>query len=190
MPVLINAFGFASDPVWNSADKDADCTLSDGDRTASITADGSVRSTAVKATGKWYVEATSGTGATAAQWRFGVGNASMAITDGVGKDANGWAFQGNGNKVTGDTSASYGTANSGSDDLMLALNADTGSVWIGRGGTWLNSGDPAAGTNAMFTGMTGPFYLGFGSAGSTRAITLKTSAACLYTPPTGFLKAW
>lgn len=190
MPVLINAFGFLGYPVWNSADKDADCTLSDGDRTASITADGSVRSTVVKASGKWYVEATAGTGATNAQWRFGVGNASMAITDAVGKDANGWAFQGNGNKITGDTSAAYSTANSGSDDLMLAVDAGTGSIWIGRSGTWLASGDPAAGSNAMFTGMTGPFYLAFGSAGSTRAVTLKAASDYLYSPPSGFTRGW
>lgn len=39
------------------------------------------------------------------------------------------------------------------DVLMFALDRDAGSMWIGKNGTWFNSGDPAAGTNPQFTNM-------------------------------------
>ena len=39
---------------------------------------------------------------------------------------------------------------------MCALDLDLGYIWFGYDGTWYNSGDPAAGTNPTFTGVTGP----------------------------------
>lgn len=177
-------------PLWSQTDKDADITVSGGDLIATAAGAGSVISTTAKATGKFYIEATAGTGATANQWRFGIGTASILLSDGVGKTAASWAIQGGGNKITNDSASAYATANSGSDNMMLALDAAAGAVWIGREGTWLASGDPAAGTNAMFTGLSGPFYLAFGSAGSTREITLKEYASYLYSPPAGFTKGW
>ena len=46
------------------------------------------------------------------------------------------------------TSAS---ASSAGDILMGAVDADAGKLWIGVNGTWLNSGDPAAGSNNQIT---------------------------------------
>ena len=37
------------------------------------------------------------------------------------------------------------------DHMMIAADADTGKVWIGKNGTWFNSGNPTAGTGEMFT---------------------------------------
>jgi hypothetical protein len=36
--------------------------------------------------------------------------------------------------------------------LMIALDMDNNKVWYGVNGTWANSGDPAAGTGALFSG--------------------------------------
>lgn len=42
---------------------------------------------------------------------------------------------------------------SSGDVLMFALDRDAGNFWLGKNGTWFNSGDPAAGTNPQFTNM-------------------------------------
>jgi hypothetical protein len=42
---------------------------------------------------------------------------------------------------------------SSGDRLMFALDRTAGKMWIGKNGTWFNSGDPAAGTNPQFTNM-------------------------------------
>lgn len=39
------------------------------------------------------------------------------------------------------------------DVLMFALDRDAGLFWIGKNGTWFNSGDPAAGTGYQFSNM-------------------------------------
>ena len=51
------------------------------------------------------------------------------------------------------TETAYGTALTANVAaiIMCALDLDNGKVWWGKDGTWFNSGDPAAGTNAAFT---------------------------------------
>lgn len=39
------------------------------------------------------------------------------------------------------------------DVLMFALDRTVGNFWIGKNGTWFNSGNPAAGTNPQFTNL-------------------------------------
>jgi hypothetical protein len=57
------------------------------------------------------------------------------------------------------------------DILMGAVDADAGKFWIGVNGTWMNSGDPAAGSNNQitFTNSTPDelqVYAGFGTSSS------------------------
>ena len=42
-------------------------------------------------------------------------------------------------------------SNSSGDVIQLAFDGATGKYWIGHNNTWLNSGDPAAGSNPIFT---------------------------------------
>jgi hypothetical protein len=87
------------------------------------------------------------------------------------------------------------------DRLMFAFNRDTGKLWIGKNGTWFNSGDPAAGTNPQCTGFDttqhgGPFVWNFCwgcSAIDYSATPITFSGAFgnsqvpqLYSPPVGF----
>ena len=192
MAVLINPFRFGpGQPTWNSADKDSDIALSDGDRTATATNGGGVRSVSSISTGLRYVEAPWVTINSGANGRFGIANASFTITGAPGGDTNSWCIQGDGDKITNNTAASYGTAFSNGDVCMLALNLTSGKVWFGNNGTWFNSGDPVAGTNEAYSSLAGPLYLVFGRAsGSDRAITLQTVGSYAYTPPTGFTKGW
>jgi hypothetical protein len=60
---------------------------------------------------------------------------------------------------------------SAGDILMGAVDADAGKFWIGVNGTWMNSGDPAAGSNNQitFTNSTPDelqVYAGFGTSNS------------------------
>lgn len=49
------------------------------------------------------------------------------------------------------TTATGVTAFSDGDTAMFAFNAITHKLWVGKNGTWVNSGNPALGTNAQFS---------------------------------------
>ncbi len=96
----------------------------------------------------------------------------------------------NGNKYLGDgNDSSYGSAVSDGDVVMVAVDCDAGKAWIGKAGTWFNSGDPAAGSNEGKSGITGPvrpsvalydnedYTMNFGA-----------NMSFAHTPPTGFNK--
>ena len=60
------------------------------------------------------------------------------------------------------------TAFGNSDIIMFALDRDNGKFYMGRNGTWLNSGDPTSG--ATGTGS----ILNFTSSGTEQAVLLST----------------
>jgi hypothetical protein len=180
-------------PVFNPADKDSDGTLSDGDRSASFGGQGGVRSvTSIDGVNR-YVEALLLNGAGNNAWRFGVATSAHTITAAPGSSAVSWCIRGSGSGgiITNNTATAYGTGLSDSGDtLMMAVSA-AGSIWWGRAGTWFESGDPAAGSNPAYTGLTGPLFILFGaSGGSPRNTTLKLLADYSYAPPSGFLAGW
>ena len=45
----------------------------------------------------------------------------------------------------------FGPAFTTSDVAMLAYDPDTGKLWVGKNGTWHNSGNPTAGTGEVYT---------------------------------------
>jgi len=59
--------------------------------------------------------------------------------------------------MTNDVWGTYGETETGlaaysaGDICMLALDIDNKKIWYGKNGTWFNSGDPAAGSNAQQT---------------------------------------
>lgn len=180
-------------PVWDPASDDPDVTVSNGDRTAAMGAStGSARSlTSIGGAAKRYVEfdcdATGGD-----NWRCGVGTDAFDVTTGPGNGTTSWAYTGNGNKRTNNSNTAYGSSNTNGDVLMCAVDMGLGAVWWGLNGTWFASGDPAAGSNSAFTGLTGPLFLLFGRAGGsgTWQATLRVPGSYAYSPPTGFLAGW
>ena len=98
----------------------------------------------------------------------------------------------NGDKWTNLTSSAYGTGYANNDIIQIAYDADNGKLWFGKNGTWQASGNPAAGTNAAFTGITGNYCFGVTA---YQHPTLGTSTynanfgqrPFSYTPPTGFV---
>jgi hypothetical protein len=182
-------------PLWNPSDKDADVTLSSGDLVASMpgSTTGGVRSTvAVPGTARRYVEAVA-TATSGDNWRLGVATAAYVVTAGPAQAATEWAIGGNGNKINNGSVQSYGTAISNGDIVMLAVDLLTSSIWWGLNGAWFASGDPAAGTNAAYTSLSGPLYVVWGrngGGGGPWIVTLSDFTAYTYSPPTGFLAGW
>lgn len=181
----------ADQPLWNSADKDSGCTLSNSDRTASQAAlnAGMVRSTASLSSGKWYVEATFDSGSS----YYGIATSVPSTANQPGFTSAGWAcLKFNGSKYTNNSATAYGSGFTDGDIVTMAVDLDNDKIWWGKNGTWFNSGDPAAGTNEAFSSLTGTYFLAFGSPSSSGAknLTLKTIASYSYSPPSGFYSGW
>jgi len=88
-----------------------------------------------------------------------------------------------------DTASVFASGISSGDIIGIALDMDNQKVWFSVQGTYANSGNPATGANAIFSGIT---------AGETMAICARPLSGTLnfnfgqrpfaYTPPTGFKK--
>jgi len=108
---------------------------------------------------------------------------------GLGAPSDGWFRQGtlvnnnSSNAVTGMSALAVG------DVVGLALDLDNGKAWWSRNGTWHNSGDPAAGTNATVTFTLGgkDWLIGLSliSPSAAQAINFGQRAFA-YTAPSGF----
>lgn len=176
-------------PFWNASDKSVNVTLSDSDRTWSNSLRGGCRSTASITSLGRYVEVL--TVAVSNDFQFGIATSGVPLDNGPGEDANGHVVRGDGQKRNNGNTVSYGTSISNGDTLMLAFSGS--AVWWGKNGTWFNSGDPAAGTGAAYTGLSGAKFLACGGrqdVGGAEGGTLKLLADYSYAPPAGFLKGW
>jgi hypothetical protein len=153
-------------------------------------------STIAITTGKWYCELLV-TGTPNSANFIGISNQTqlnyltqtanvIGATTGVGYSF----FPANGDKYTNGTQTSYGTSVSSGDIVGIAVDLDNGKIWFSKNGTWQASGDPAAGTNAAFTGIASDLW----SIGATVYSGGVTNFAFnfgqrpfAYTPPTGFV---
>ena len=92
-------------------------------------------------------------------------------------------------KINNSVQTSYGVTATTNDVIGCALDMDNGKIWWSKNGTWMASGDPAAGTNAAFTSITGTKTpaIGDGSSGSDVNVHYNFGQRPFsYTPPTGF----
>jgi len=150
-----------------------------------------IRSTLMNNIGKWYFEATvtfSSIGFAA----IGVVLDSQSIvspTSLPSVPAGMWLWRNDAYKVNNGTATAYGTSASSGDIIMIAYDAGAGKIWFGRQGTWFASGDPAAGTNESFSGLTtsiGACVNFQGTIGSSTFDCNFGQRPFSYTPPTGF----
>ena len=177
------------------------CTLNSVDNGGATLAEGNLswdsgsnqgtRSTFFVDSGKWYWELTSNESNLIGE--HGVADASQVITGTTaypGYAASSWGFSNStGRKVNNNSFTNIATTGSQNDVIMVALDMDDGKIWWGRNGTWFSSGDPAAGSNAAFTNLSGynvsPMS-GVGGAAAGAVIYNFGQRAFAYTPPTGF----
>ena len=154
-------------------------------------------STIAVTSGKWYAEIVV-TGTPNSANMIGVSNqiqlnylCSNADILGTGSGGTGYGYYiHDGRKYTATTASAYGNSIASGDIVGIALDLDNGKIWFSKNGTWQASGDPAAGTNAAFTGIASDTW----SIGSTSYSTGATSFShnfgqrpFTYTPPSGFV---
>lgn len=148
--------------------------------------------------GKWYWEITQiATQTSRAYCSVAVDAPNTALsannTVGSGIPASSYAYlQNTGNKSNSGSSTAYGDSWTNNDVIGVALDMDAGKVFFSKNGVWQNSGDPVAGTNFAFSGLSGTIN----PSGTVYHDALNATAAeqkvnfgqrpFAYTPPTGF----
>lgn len=176
-----------SQTTWNSADKHASLTLSNGDRTATSSAGAPiyVRSVAGKSSGKWYAEVIGTFASAGNDDAVGVATSSQSLSAYVkGSDTTGIIKYLGFNQVAGnDNAATYGAASNSNDIIMIAVDFTNDKLWFGVNGTWYESGNPATNTGGLNM-ITGTVYLFAGPGISGDSVTIP--AIQTYTPPSGF----
>lgn len=144
--------------LYNPSDKSANVSLSESNRRAavSISSWSGVRCDLFISSGKWYAE---GKVLDNDRGMFGFANSSETLSAKMGGSGNGWMLMwdagGTWKKNNVGLETALGGSASNNDIVMLAGDITAQKFWAGANGTWFNSGDPAAGTGALFTNLTG-----------------------------------
>jgi hypothetical protein len=138
------------------------------------------------ASGKWYCEVTMG--ADIAEFVPGIitGTTNPAANRYLGQDTYTYAYYYSGQKVNSASYTSYGNSYVASDVIGIIIDADNGKLYFSKNGTVQNSGDPVAGTNAAFTGLSGPYRFAASAESGGVADFNFGQRPFAYTPPTGF----
>lgn len=154
--------------------------------------------------GKWYMESTYGplmsSLAAAGQmgpayWALGIVRDTTpdSYVGYVGQVAESYGWLGSAQKYNNSANSAYGVAIAAvGDTIMMAYDADTGKLYMGRNGVWFNSSDPVAGLNPMYTVASNPDRYMFGISGSCTNNAYNTHQTNMgqrpfkYAPPTGF----
>lgn len=162
--------------AWNSADKDANVSLSGRNLTASGPF-GDARATQGKSSGKWYWELTCTTLNTT--FLSGIGDSSQSLSNSIGNDVHGYGYR----KLDGKTfhaaaTAVYGASYASGDIISIALDMDAGTLEFFKNN---------ATQGVAFSGISGTYFPMVGASSTTFAITANFGASAFnYTPPTGY----
>jgi len=207
VPTLTSATA-ANYAVWNPLDKGA-VTVSDGNLTAVPTASGTNGikcSIGLPLSGKFYWEITvSGLGYGVG---LGIANAASDLITGPSSAAtrtyqfgswfntynSGVVQYGTNQSITGGTNWSGASQPTGNDVIIIAVDMDNGSMWVGKNGTWFNSSgtaNPATNTDPRWTSLTGttwfPYMAGYGTTSPVTCYINFGQRPFSYTPPTGYV---
>lgn len=173
--------------AWNPADKDWKLDLSDGNLTATMADNGpgGVRATEGKSSGKWYWEIIVGAVNTTC---IGIGTSGASLAAHIGTDAYGYGYKNSdGYKWYNNSGVSYGDTFTQADVISVALDLDNGKIWFGKNGVWQASGNPAAGTNEAFSGISGTYFPMVSIYQTNRAVTANFGASAFsHSIPSGF----
>lgn len=179
--------------TWNPSDKGANVTLSNGNMSAEANASNadSVRATESKTSNKFYFEILIDVNTT--NNVVGIGTSSASITEIPGYDANGYGYDAlMGNKGHNDVWDTYGDGYTTSDIIGIAVDLDNGKIWFAKNNVWQASGNPTAGTNPAYTGLSGTFFPMYSPEDISTPDpadkgTIRLSATDqTYSPPSGF----
>ncbi|WP_109150419.1 SPRY domain-containing protein [Azospirillum sp. TSO5] len=178
----------ASQATWNPSLAGPSIVLSGGNLTATGGASTSAALATIGAsTGKRYCEIYVQSVATANDYRIGLATSATALSGYLGNDTVSWAYVASGGKVTNGTGVAYGAAYTAGDTVGILWDADAGKIWMTKNNVVQGGGDPLAGTNPMYSGISGTLYpaislVGSGSVGIARF----SLTSLVYSPPTGY----
>ena len=145
--------------------------------------------------GKWYCEITCsyyGGGGALGYTAVGVIKSDQSIntvpTSIASVPSGLWVYRNDALKINNGASASYGNTWTTGDVIGVAFDVDAGKLWFAKNGTWQASGDPAAGTNAAYTNLSGSIGVAINDQGTyTTTHSLNAGARPFdYTAPSGF----
>ncbi len=135
---------------------------------------------------KWYWESTV-TNAGGGRATFGMETTAFTAQPENWSGTAGWYLRADGvTNLTGATTFAAG------DVMMFAYDGNTARFWIGKNGTWTNSGVPASGTNPNRTLTVGTEYwllFNCNTGGTATAVCEMNfgQRPFAYTPPSGFV---
>ena len=192
--------------VWSPIDKGT-VTVSEANMAAVPAADvHAIRATVgLPATGKWYWEVA----VSALGYGTGLGIADNVSVNTTGPSSaatrtyqfgswfnsfnSGVVQYGTSQAITSATNWSGASQPAANDIIMVAVDMDNGSMWVGKNGTWFNSSgtaNPATNTDPRWTSLTGttwfPYMAGYGTASPVTCRANFGQRAFSYTPPSGF----
>jgi hypothetical protein len=136
--------------------------------------------------GKWYCEMTAGADVANLSLGLITGTANAAANRYLGQDSFTYGYDPDGRKVNNASYSLYGNSWTAGDIIGIILDADNGKLYFSKNGTVQNSGDPVAGTNAAFTGLSGPYRFAASAESGGVADFNFGQRPFAYTPPTGF----
>ncbi len=146
-------------PTLDPSKKQTGNTLSGGNLTntgpAGSPYTASVQGTVSRSSGKWYWETLITTVGTSYVGISNVASLNGSADNRAYNDATTYSYGGNGNKLNGGSESAYGATYTNGNIISVAFDADNGRIFFAKNGVWQNSGDPAAGTGAAFTGLSG-----------------------------------
>lgn len=146
------------------------------------------KSTIGMLSGKWYCEFVHTTAVNYTQVGVFKTESPLSTSTYFSVSANGWSYSAAfGELRNNDVSTTSGISTSAVGDIInIAVDVDAGKLWFGKNGTWFNSGNPASGTNAAYTNLSGGMSFVVGT-NSTAVINANFGQRPFsYTPPTGF----
>ena len=150
-----------------------------------------IHPTLLVSSGKWYFEVTP-TAINTNGSLVGIVGSDVALATYSSLSSmtgNIWAYRADAYKVNNGSSASYGNTWTTNDVIGVAVDMDNGKIWWSKNGTWQASGDPAAGTNAAYTnvsGSIGPLLIDQGISGTFDGSINAGQRPFAYTAPSGF----
>jgi hypothetical protein len=182
--------------TWNPLDKSNSPTIAEGNLKVTGPATGvhnNIRATMSMSTGKWYWEVTITT-QSGYHPQIGIyGTSSVMSGIYISDRSDGYIIVTgnnggyNGKPIHAGTVLSSLTTFTNGDIVNVAYDADNGKLYWGKNGTWLNSADPAAGTGAVYSGITGEYSPAMSVQSSDVSEINFGQSGFAYTPPTDFL---
>jgi hypothetical protein len=175
--------------TWDPSNKQTVIVLSNGDLTAAYSGGAytaGVLASTSKSTGKWYFECTLNSSGQAFVGITNTAGVNGSADNRIYSDASTKAYYQTGQKWTSGSGSAYGSSFTTNDVIGVAWDADNDRIHFAKNGTWQNSGDPVAGTNAAFTGLTGTFFPAIICYSGAQWTANFGASSFAYSPPSGF----